>query len=191
MPRPKIDEERRTQILNALEACVVRNGIAKTTLANVAEEAGLPRSLVRYFMGNRDDMILKLFDRIVERGEVELANHLDGEANPKMSDYLDFLFESLLLDKTSNRLLGELSYLAERDDAAREKLRDLYHAGCMKIADKMKVDKIGRSDTARFDAAYAIFCLCYSHATFEDVGLSPRNPKKLRKLAENVIDQLN
>lgn len=190
MPRPKIDTERQAHILEALEACVARNGIAKTTLSNVAEEAGLPRSLVRYFVGNRDDMILMLFDRIIDRGEEELENSLGGHANPKMSNYLDFLFDGLFLDETSNKVLSELSYLAERNETVREKLRDLYHTACLKIADKLKAHKLGRTDAARYDAAYAIFCLCYSHATFEEVGLAPRSPKKLRKVAEHIIEQL-
>lgn len=189
MPRPKIDEERRAQILDALESCVVRNGIVKTTLANVAEKADLPRSLVRYFVGNRDDMMLLLFDRIIERGEAELDAHLGG-ASPKMSDYLDFLLDGRFMDKTSNTIIGELSYLAERNEAAREKLCDLYRSACMKIVDKMKEQNVGRTDAERFDAAYAIFSLCYSVATFTDVGLPPRNPKKLRKTAEQIIDQL-
>jgi len=40
MARPRIGEERREQILKAFETCVVRKGLAKTTLADVADEAG-------------------------------------------------------------------------------------------------------------------------------------------------------
>lgn len=190
MPRPKIDAERRAHILDALETCAVQNGIAKTTLSDVAREAGLPRSLVRYFMGNRDDMISKLFDRALERGEEEFARHTDHKANPKMSDYLDFMFGGDFSSKADSRLINELSYFAEHNASAREKLRDLYDGICAKLVDQMKEDRLGKTDAARFDAAYSIFSLCYGYMTFDDVGLSPKNPRKLRKTAELILDQL-
>lgn len=190
MPRPKIDAERRAQILNALEICAIRNGIAKTTLSDVAREADLPRPLVRYFMGNRDDMIVKLFDNLVERGEEEFARHTDHKANPKMSDYLDFLFGGGFSNKANNKLITELSYFAESNEKAREKLKGLYESICLKLVDMMRGDNIGRSEAARYDAAYSIFSLYYGYVTFRDVGLFPHNPKKLRKAAELILDQL-
>lgn len=190
MARPKIDAERRAQILNALEACAVRNGIAKTTLSDIAREADLPRPLVRYFMGNRDDMIVKLFDKLVERGEEEFARHTDHKANPKMSDYLDFLFGGGFSNKANNKLITELSYFAESNAQAREKLKGLYESICLKLVDTMRGDNIGRSEAARYDAAYSIFSLYYGYVTFRDVGLLPNNPKKLRKAAELILDQL-
>ena len=190
MPRPKIDAERRAQILNALETCAIRNGIAKTTLSDVAREADLPRPLVRYFMGNRDDMIVKLFDKLVERGEEEFARHTDHKVNPKMSDYLDFLFDGGFSNKANNKLITELSYFAESNERAREKLKGLYESICLKLADMMREDNIGGSQAARHDAAYSIFSLYYGYVTFRDVGLLPNNPKKLRKAAELILDQL-
>ena len=190
MPRPKIDAERRAHILDALETCAVRNGIAKTTLADVAREADLPRPLVRYFMGNRDDMIVKLFDKLLERGEEEFARHTDHKASPKMSDYLDFLFGEGVAKTSDNKLITELSYFAESNEQAREKLKGLYESICLKLAGQMKEDNIGRSNAARFDAAYAIFSLYYGYVTFRDVGLPPSNPGKLRKAADLILDGL-
>ena len=71
MARPRIGAERREEILVAFEACVARKGLAKTTLVDVAEQAGQPRPLVRYFIGNRDAMVTALIDRLLERGEAQ------------------------------------------------------------------------------------------------------------------------
>ena len=67
MGRPKKDEARKEEILEAFERCVIREGITSTTLQKVADEAGLPRSLVRYFVGNRDEMIGLLISRVIGR----------------------------------------------------------------------------------------------------------------------------
>ncbi|WP_164658035.1 hypothetical protein [Tropicibacter sp. Alg240-R139] len=45
MARPKMETERKAQILDALGRIVLRDRLAKLTLAKVGEEAGLPRSL--------------------------------------------------------------------------------------------------------------------------------------------------
>ena len=71
MARAKVGDERRGQILAAFEACVVRDGLAKTTLQKVADEAVLPRSLVRYFIGTRDEMVNVLIDGMMARAERE------------------------------------------------------------------------------------------------------------------------
>ena len=59
MARPERGEERREQILNAFEVCVGKKGLEGTTLSDVAREAGLPRPLLRHFMGNREEMVQK------------------------------------------------------------------------------------------------------------------------------------
>ena len=72
MARPSKSIERRGEILAAFERCVIERGFERTTLANVAEEAGLPRSLVRHFIGNRDEMTKALIDRLLERAQGQI-----------------------------------------------------------------------------------------------------------------------
>ena len=48
----------RTRILEAAVACIERWGLAKTSLEDVATEAGLSRATVyRYFAGGRDELV--------------------------------------------------------------------------------------------------------------------------------------
>ena len=69
MARPSKVEERKEQILDAFERCVVQSGIQGATLDKVAKEAGLPRSPVRNLIGNRDDMLAAVFERFMLRVE--------------------------------------------------------------------------------------------------------------------------
>ena len=51
-------EDRRQRILEATYACIARWGIGKTTVEDVAREAGVSRAtLYRYFPGGRDELI--------------------------------------------------------------------------------------------------------------------------------------
>ncbi|RYV03347.1 hypothetical protein SOPP22_03490 [Shewanella sp. OPT22] len=63
MARPSMAEQRKTEILDALEACILEQGIQETSLENIAEKAGMKRTILRHYIGNRDDIICALSHR--------------------------------------------------------------------------------------------------------------------------------
>jgi AcrR family transcriptional regulator len=71
-------EEPRTALLAATTACVSRYGIAKTTVEDVAREAGLSRATVyRHFPGGRDQLISECITWEVGRFFTRLGLHVD------------------------------------------------------------------------------------------------------------------
>jgi AcrR family transcriptional regulator len=191
MARPKIDVERQSQIMHALEACVIRQGLANTSLKDVAAEADLARPLVRYFVGNRDQMISKLFDSVIERGEAQLAQYQSQDADAPLSALLDLLFNGLFADETSNALIGELWYVAERDEAVRAKLATLYQSVRDGIADALAREGFGKTPAIRLEAAHALVALSYGQACFEAIGLPSRDKGSMRAQAQSIIETLN
>lgn len=56
---PSSVDDARNRLIDAAEACFTRFGVAKTTLEDIASEAGVSRATVyRYFEGGRDEIIL-------------------------------------------------------------------------------------------------------------------------------------
>ncbi len=56
---PSSVDDARNRLIDAAEACFTRFGVAKTTLEDIATEAGVSRATVyRYFEGGRDEIIL-------------------------------------------------------------------------------------------------------------------------------------
>ena len=56
---PSSVDEARDRLVDAAETCFTRFGVAKTTLEDIATEAGVSRATVyRYFEGGRDEIIL-------------------------------------------------------------------------------------------------------------------------------------
>lgn len=56
---PTSVDDARDRLVDAAEACFTRFGVAKTTLEDIATEAGVSRATVyRYFEGGRDEIIL-------------------------------------------------------------------------------------------------------------------------------------
>lgn len=62
--RPSNRDDRYVQVMQALIRCVARYGVEGASLAQIAEEAGLKRPLVRHHLGNREDMIAALQDYV-------------------------------------------------------------------------------------------------------------------------------
>ena len=70
----------RTRILEAAVACVERWGLAKTSLEDVATEAGLSRATVyRYFGGGRDELVSETIAWEVAKYLGRLADAVDPE----------------------------------------------------------------------------------------------------------------
>ena len=56
---PTSVDDARNRLIDAAEVCFTRFGVAKTTLEDIATEAGVSRATVyRYFEGGRDEIIL-------------------------------------------------------------------------------------------------------------------------------------
>ena len=188
--RAKIEDERKEQILCAFEVCVLRDGLSKTTLQNVAEEVGLPRSLVRYFVGNRSSMVDLLIGRMVERAESELAKpQSDGPAST-LDDLLDILFGGAFSDETSNGIVGELWYLAERDENIKERLNDMYGRITSALVGQMTDEKIGPGRQEREAVALALLSLAYGEASFTALGLKKSKAISMRTLADTLVSEL-
>ncbi|WP_229707804.1 serine hydrolase [Tistrella bauzanensis] len=180
MGRPSVAEERREAILSAFEACVVRKGLAETTLADVAAEAGQPRPLVRYFIGNRDAMVGCLIDRLLARGEAQLALVREGAAAGTPDDLADLLFNRIFADKTTNMVIMDLWHLSLRDEALRVRLGTIYRRLVDHVAQAIARDMAPSGTAPAFDTAFAAVSLAFGTSFFNRLGLTPIDPERLR-----------
>ncbi|WP_425062942.1 TetR/AcrR family transcriptional regulator [Pyruvatibacter mobilis] len=190
MARPQMGDERREQILAAFEACVMRAGLAKTTLTDVASESGLPRSLVRYHIGNRAEMVDLLIDRMVERAEDGVASLRPKERAMTTHDLVDVLFTNTFTNDVTNTVVNELWYLAERDDIMRDRLRAMYGRITRMLTTQMEKDGLGSSPQARRDTAYAILSLTYGNEAFQFLGLQGGRRAAALAAARTLVDTM-
>ena len=72
MARPDLSHQRREQILDAFARCVARRGLAATALEEVAREAGMKRSILRHYIGNRAALVSALLGRLLGRWRQEM-----------------------------------------------------------------------------------------------------------------------
>ena len=93
MARPDLSAERSEQILDAFSRCVARSGLDATSLEDVAGEADVRRSIIRHYIGNRDELVEAFLDRL----EVRLQRQNDDMrawfiANPGVGSLPHYLF---------------------------------------------------------------------------------------------------
>jgi AcrR family transcriptional regulator len=188
MARPKIEDQRREEILRAFEACVVRKGLAETTLSDVAAEAGLPRSLARYFVGNRDDVVELLLERMVARAESSLGLVQTEGGNLELHRAVDCLFDKVLADDTSNALVGELWYLARRDEHARVALRAVYSRLARELASLLGRDPRVTAPKKEVEGvAFSLLSLAFGEASFRSLGVKDVPSSRVRAHAHRLV----
>ena len=74
MPRPSLKPQRTEEILDAFQRCIVRYGMHGASLERIAEEANVRRTILRHYVGNRDDLIITLAQRFESRSKASLAS---------------------------------------------------------------------------------------------------------------------
>ncbi|MBR1177145.1 TetR/AcrR family transcriptional regulator [Bradyrhizobium sp. KB893862 SZCCT0404] len=184
MARPRTPE-RKDEILAAFEACVVRNGLANTTLEDIAREAGQPRSLVRYFAGNRDELTSLLIDRLVSNTETRLKD-MRVRCKGSVAAFVTILFEEFYSDESANRIVVELWHLAMRSDALKTRLLKLYDGILRDIANQVSSGETKLEGQAAFDATYAVFSLGLGGAILKGIGLLPSDPLQLPRIGQGL-----
>ena len=187
MARPKVSEERREAILQAFERCILRKGLAETTLEDVAAEAAQPRSLVRYFIGNREAMITCLIERLLERGEAKIDLSLRRMVEGQPASVVRLLFDEVFADELTNITIIELWHLSLRDLALRERLAAIYHRLVFEVAASLGKGQRQQDGPDCFDTAYSTVSLAFGAAFFSHLGVKPHNPQRVRQIGAQLI----
>ncbi|MGI9509216.1 MAG: TetR/AcrR family transcriptional regulator [Geminicoccaceae bacterium] len=93
MPRPSLKDVRSAEILAAFASCVARFGLEGATQERIAEAAGVKRTILRHYLGNRDDMIDALIDFVVADFDAQSQALFDALPNTdRVPVLLDVLF---------------------------------------------------------------------------------------------------
>lgn len=96
------------RIVDAAEECFARFGVAKTTVEDVAQAAGMSRAtLYRNFAGGREELILAVFLRDVNRILDQVAERLAGVTSPE-DGVVDGIIETVGLIQAEPRFAALL-----------------------------------------------------------------------------------
>lgn len=125
MPRPSLKQQRTEEILDAVERCVIRDGVNGTTLERIGEEAGMQRSLLRHNIGNREAIIEAFLVRFFEKLNKEVLQMFAylPESN-RISALLDFLFDEKYANQQLSLIAAALTTAAATNDLIKTQMSE-------------------------------------------------------------------
>ena len=144
MPRPSKRVERISQILQSSKKCIVDYGLHDCSLERIAQEAGLQRSLVRHFAGNRNDIITAVAKLIISEFDEQWDRFVSTLPDDKerIHALLSYLFYPMTTSHTQednlNHILFETFIIEARQDSQLQTLfADWFQQLCQKIVKEL------------------------------------------------------
>ena len=99
--------ERKQRILKAFHDCIIRYGYSKTTLRNVAKEAGMTASHLLYYFSGKDAILEHYFDDVAKR----IIGRLESFRDQGPKRQIDLLSELFFAGKGITR--SEIGFMLE------------------------------------------------------------------------------
>lgn len=193
MGRKSLADERTEEILDAFERCILKYGLEGTSLEQVAEEASVKRSIIRHYIGNRDDVVTALIDRLMsdyEQGLTALFTHV------RKSKWIPMLLESLfeeqdVKEERKSRILAEIVASGkERYPEPMARFITFYEGMIKQVADAFGQLYPNASASKCQEVAYSIFALSSATEDLRWAGLRAQYSQVAQNAAASLIEQL-
>ena len=174
MARPDLSAERSEQILDAFSRCVARSGLDAASLEEVAGEAGVRRSIIRHYIGNRDDLVAAFLDRL----EVRLQRQSDDMrawfiTNPGVGSLPDYLFQEAPDDELP--VLESVYSAARRSPAIAARLEKWLQGFVDALEDVLRSSFPDADQDAITTVAYGLAAIYNDHQSMLTLGAPPRH----------------
>lgn len=193
MGRKSLADERTEQILDAFERCIVRFGYEGSSLEKIAAEAGVKRSIIRHYIGNRDALTEALLNRIMQQ-EADMAEQAQTYLSAKdlrksLLDYL-FLTDYDAESKHIEILLKALWYSAEKEERIRKLLHTFYQQGELEIRQSLAIIYPNAKQEQVDDTAFALLCLTEGLDNTLGLGFGEDKAQAIKRAAETLLEHL-
>lgn len=124
MGRPSQKDQRTGEILDAFERCLPRYGLEGSTLERVAEEAGVQRTIIRHYIGNRAELLVALVSRYLEQSRRSLDVFIaELPKTQRAATAVRWLFDPQYSDPQSVRVASALTQASSEQPWLAEKMR--------------------------------------------------------------------
>jgi AcrR family transcriptional regulator len=188
MGRPSLAEVRRAQILDAYEECVLQFGLEASSLEAIADQAGIKRSVVRHYMGNRAELRRAVVERIIKRTTLAYQSGIaDQQRVGGIEGVIDYIAGPEFADKREDALIDALFAASHSDPDVREQLRGRYVGFQRAVARELRAAYPQAESAGISGVAYALVCLAYGSASMQDVGIPYRRLGDMRTAARALV----
>lgn len=117
-PRRRPPEERREQLLDAAESVLLRQGLGASTIADVAEAAGVAKGTLYLYFESKDALLADLRTRYLARFAQAVdasVGSLRASPGTRLDRFVDGLFEFSAANQSLHHLLFHEAGFSEQD----------------------------------------------------------------------------
>ncbi len=188
MGRPSLAPQRTLELLDAVDRVILRDGVAATTVAAVAREAGTRPSLVHHYLGTRSQALDAAVQRILQRVEDLLLTALTDVAEADRLDaQLDVLFGPSLDDPLIEQMVEHLVVASYRDPQIRDQLTLLYQRFAGIVRASLLIARPDLSPAEAQSTSHAVVALAHSSPTLSWLRLDDGVGPALRRAAHVLV----
>lgn len=132
MARKNVQEERRLQILQALDACLQEKSFEKTSIKDIASVAGVNHGVLHYYFTGKEDILLSYIAYVMDDYQAQ-AGKLLASMNPEqctkiqyIEEVFRFINDRITLNKNLSRIFIEIWEISLYNEKVRTKLQETY-----------------------------------------------------------------
>ncbi len=132
MARKSVREERKKQILQALDQCLLEKSFQQTSIKDISRIAKVNHGVLHYYFKSKEDILLHYIDYVVDYFKGQVQEMLAAKNTEQMSrkDFVKEMFvfvnQKITLDKNLSKIFVEIWEIALYNDAVRAKLKGAY-----------------------------------------------------------------
>ncbi len=132
MARKRIYEERKLQILKALNTCLQEKSFEKTSIKDIARQAGVNHGVLHYYFSSKEEILLSYIDYVIVDYQSQMDEWLGEKDISKyskkefMEEVFAFINNRITLNREVSRIFVEIWEIALYHEAVRDKLLEAY-----------------------------------------------------------------
>ena len=191
MGRKSLAAERREDILNAFEHCILERGIQGSSFQHIAQVLGMDRNIISHYFGNREALVDAMTQRIVD----EYDSHMnEALAHSEQSTGVMELVKTFYGEKDSTErteiLWAEISAYATRSETVRDRLRQSYDKLFWAVGKALRREYPEVAKKQLQTAAYTVATLLDRSSTFEWLGVKGSPIQSAKAAIEKMLESL-
>lgn len=132
MSRKIIKDQRRLEILEALHRRLLIKPFDKTSIKEIATEAGMNHGMLHYYFKNKEDILSNYIEHVIETYKTMFNTWM--KTNGKKTDgrgdlfsmSFEFMFEKITMNRELSRIFIEIWEIANYNPNVRKQLKEAY-----------------------------------------------------------------
>lgn len=132
MARKRVQEERKQQILEALNTCLQEKSFQQTSIKDIARVAGVNHGVLHYYFTGKEDILLQYIDYVLEYYQTQMREWLGTKdlslygKKEFIEEIFGFINNRITLNLNLSRIFVEIWEISLYNAAVRDKLRHAY-----------------------------------------------------------------